>query len=73
MLFTALILGILIRYRFDGKLLNLRRLQAKYKVQTDVLHGLVNAYGLVKNAILEANKASASGQNFTNAIAMAVQ
>ena len=26
-----------IRYRFDGKLLNLRRLQAKSKVQTDVV------------------------------------
>ena len=29
--------GILIRYRFDGKLFNLRRLQAKSKVQTEVL------------------------------------
>ena len=29
--------GFLIRYRFDGKLLNLRRLQAKSKVQTDVV------------------------------------
>ena len=28
--------GFPIRYRFDGKLLNLRRLQAKSKVQTDV-------------------------------------
>ena len=29
--------GIPIRYRFDGKLLHLRRLQAKSKVQTEVL------------------------------------
>ena len=29
--------GFLIRYRFDGKLFNLRRLQAKSKVQTDVV------------------------------------
>ena len=29
--------GFPIRYRFDGKLLNLRRLQAKSKVQTDVV------------------------------------
>ena len=29
--------GIPIRYRFDGKLINLRRLQAKSKVQTEVL------------------------------------
>ena len=32
--------GFPIRYRFDGKLLNLRRLQAKSKVQTDVVDDL---------------------------------
>ena len=29
--------GLPIRYRFDGKLFNLRRFQAKFKVQTEVL------------------------------------
>ena len=29
--------GIPIRYRFDGKLFNLRRFHAKSKVQTEVL------------------------------------
>ena len=32
--------GISIRYRFDGKLFNLRRLQAKSKMQTEVLNFL---------------------------------
>ena len=35
--FQDLDAGFPIRYRFDGKLLNLRRLQAKFKVQTDVV------------------------------------
>ena len=38
--------GFPIRYRFDGKLFNLRRLQAKSKVQTDVLDKLVYADGI---------------------------
>ena len=33
--------GFPIRYRFDGKLLNLRRLQAKLEVQTDVVDKLL--------------------------------
>ena len=40
--------GLPIRYRFDGKLLNLRRLQAKSKVQTDVVDKLLYAYDLAK-------------------------
>ena len=39
-----------IRYRFDGKLLNLRRLQAKSKVQTDVVDMLLYADDLAENA-----------------------
>ena len=39
-----------IRYRFDGKLLNLRRLQAKSKVQTDVVDKLHYADYMTENA-----------------------
>ena len=42
--------GFPIRYRFDGKLLNLRRLQAKSKVQTDVVDKLLYADDLAENA-----------------------
>ena len=44
--------GFPIRYRFDGKLLNLRRLQAKSKVQTDVVDKLLYADDLAENANL---------------------
>ena len=47
--------GFPIRYRLDGKLLNLRRLQAKFKVQTDVDDKLHYAYDLTKNAKSEEN------------------
>ena len=40
--------GFPIRYRFDGKLLNLRRLQAKFKVQTDVADKLLYADDLAE-------------------------
>ena len=39
-----------IRYRFDGKLFNLRRLQAKSRVQTDGLDKLFYADDLARNA-----------------------
>ena len=39
-----------IRYRFDGKLFNLRRLQAKSKVPTNVLDKLLYADDLTENA-----------------------
>ena len=41
---------MLIRYRFDDKLFNLRRLQAKSKVQTGVLDELLYSDDMVKNA-----------------------
>ena len=40
--------GIPIRYRFDGKLFNLRRLKAKSKVQTEVLDEFLYADGMAK-------------------------
>ena len=41
--------GFPIRYRLDGKLFNLRRLQAKSKAQTDVLDELLYADDIAKN------------------------
>ena len=45
--------GIPIRYRFDGKLFNLRRLQAKSKVQTEVLDEFLFADDMAKCAPTE--------------------
>ena len=45
--------GIPIRYRFDGKLFNLRRLQAKSKVQTEVLDEFFFADDMAKGAPTE--------------------
>ena len=45
--------GIPIRYRFDGKLFNLRRLQAKSKMQTEVLDGFLFAEDMAKGAPTE--------------------
>ena len=45
--------GIPIRYRFDGKFFNLRRLQAKSKVQTEVLDEFLFADDMAKGAPTE--------------------
>ena len=45
--------GIPIRYRFDGKLFNLRRLQAKSKVQTEVLDEFLFADDMAMGAPTE--------------------
>ena len=45
--------GIPIRYRFDGKLFNLRRLQTKSKVQTEVLDEFLFADNMAKSAPTE--------------------
>ena len=45
--------GIPIRYRFDGKLFNLRRLQAKSKVQTEMLDEFLFGDDMAKGAPTE--------------------
>ena len=45
--------GFLIRYRFDDKLFNLRRLQAKSKVQIYVQDELLYTVDMAKNAKTE--------------------
>ena len=54
--------GFPIRYCFDGNIFNLRRLQAKTKVQTDVLDELPYADDMDKNASSEAKMQRAMDQ-----------
>ena len=54
--------GFPIRYRSDGNIFNLRRLQAKPKVQTDVLDELLYADDMDKNARSEAKMKRAMDQ-----------
>ena len=54
--------GFLIRYRFDGNIFNLRRLQTKTNVQTNVLHELLYADDMDKNANSEAKLQRAMDQ-----------
>ena len=64
MMFSAMLMdafqdsdtGFPIRYRFDGNIFNLRRLQAKTKVQTDVLDELLYADDMDKLASLKRNQ-----------------
>ena len=69
MMFSAMLMdafhdsdtGFPIKYHFDGKIFNLR-LQAKTKVQTDVLDELLHADDMYKNATSEANMQRAMDQ-----------
>ena len=62
MMFSAMLMdayqdsdtGFAIRYRFDGNIFNLGRLQAKTEAQTDVLDELLYADVMDKNASSEA-------------------
>ena len=49
MLFQDCDAGFPIRYRFDGKLFSLKRLQAKSKVHTDVLDKLFYIVDMAEN------------------------
>ena len=70
MMFSAMLMdafqdsdtGFPIRYRFDGNIFNLRRLQAKTKVKTDVLDELLYADDMDKNANTEAKMQRAMDQ-----------
>ena len=73
MMFSAMLMdafqhgdtGFSIRYRFDGNIFNLRRLQAKTKVQTDVLDELLYADDMDKNASSEAKMQKSHGSSLT--------
>ena len=70
MMFSAMLMGVFqdsdtgfpIRYRFDGNIFSLRRLQANYKVQTVVLDELLYADDMDKNASSEAKMQRANVQ-----------
>ena len=70
MMFSAMLMdafqdsdtGFPIRYRFDGNIFNLRRLQAKTKMQTVVLDVLHYADDMDKNASSEAKMQRATDQ-----------
>ena len=57
--------GVPIRYRLDDNIFNLSRLQAKTKVDTDVLDELLNADEKDKNATSEAKNANSHGSCLT--------
>ena len=53
--------GFPIRYRLDGNIFNLKRLQAKTKVQIDVLDKILYADSMDKNASSEAKMQKCQG------------
>ena len=55
--------GIPIRYRFDGKLFNLRRLQTKSKMQTEVLNEFLFADDMAKSVPTEEKNAKRCGSS----------
>ena len=57
--------GSPIRYHFDGNIFNVRRLQAKTKVQTGVIDELFYADDIDNNASSEAKMQRAIGSNLT--------
>ena len=73
MMFSAVLMDVFqdsdtyvpIRYRFNDNIINLRRLQAKTKVGTDVLDELLNADYVDKNATSEAKYANSHGSSLT--------
>ena len=81
MMFSAMLMdafqdsdtGFPIRYRFDGNIFNLRRLQAKTKVQTVVLDELLYADDMDKNASSEAKMQRAMDQVSSHVITMISQ
>ena len=58
--------GFPIKFRFDGKLFNLRRLQAKSRVQTDVLDELLYVDDLAENAKNRDKNAKGSRSHVTS-------
>ena len=58
---------------FDGNIFNLRRLQAKPKIQTDVLDELPYADDMDKNAISEANCKESCTKSHSHVITMISQ
>ena len=65
--------GIPIRYRFDRKLFNLRRFQAKSKVQTEVLDEFLFADDMAKGAPTEEKMQKKCRSYVTPVIAMPSQ
>ena len=81
MMFSAMLMdafqdndtGFPTNYRFDGNVLNLRRLKAKPRVQTDVLDELLYADDMEKNASYEAKMKEPWIKSYSHVITMISQ